>query len=294
MTRDYLPALQALLPRGAAWTRAPSAVLTDLLDALAQEFGRVEDKAAELIEEADPRTTSDMLADWERVVGLPDDCSAPTTIAGRMAALLAKLTGRGGQHEAFYVALSADAGYTVTIERNPYQPFTSGSAVGDALTNDEWQFVFRVVTESGDEDTLLECVIRANAQGHTYVEFNYGGGLVEITSTVTTTDATITEIASIPMEDEDVTRVEAIVTARERSGGDRSLYRIEGLFYREGASAAQQGSTAAVITAIESDATYDATFAVDGANISIRVTGKAATTIDWKAHYNYMILQSEA
>lgn len=292
MTSNYLPALQALLPHGMCWTRDPGAVLTKLLDALAQEFGRVEDRAVELIEEADPRTTDELLEDWERTAGLPDTCHAPSTTEGRVLALVAKLTGRGGQHEGHYEDLADDVGYDVTIDRDPYSPFVPGSGVGDSLTQDTWQAAWRVITESGDEDQLLECVFRANAQAHTWVEFDYGGGVVDGYEVLTTVDGSYHTGVTISLVDGDVLGVEAWIVARERTGSERALYHIECLAYHEGVSTVQGLQTHALI---ESDAAYAAQFSDSTPNdIKIRVLGKAATTVDWKIRYRYILLQSAA
>lgn len=64
---DYRTALQALLPRGAAWTRSPEAVLMRVLAACAEEPERVDERADDLLDEADPRATLELLSDWERV-----------------------------------------------------------------------------------------------------------------------------------------------------------------------------------------------------------------------------------
>ena len=71
---QYRQALQSLLPPGPAFTREPNALLTKLLDALAQELYRADLRAAQLIDEAFPDTTTELLPDWERVAGLPDAC----------------------------------------------------------------------------------------------------------------------------------------------------------------------------------------------------------------------------
>lgn len=70
----YLAQLQALLPPGSAWPRAANATLTKLLGALAEELARLDARALALIDEADGRSTLELLSDWERVCGLPDPC----------------------------------------------------------------------------------------------------------------------------------------------------------------------------------------------------------------------------
>lgn len=131
---DYLRQLQALLPPGRAWPRTNDATLTKLLRAMAKELARVDQRVADLIDESDPRTTREMLADWERVCGLPDTCSASvaTTLQERRAAVEAKLTARGGQSKAYYTALAAKLGYAIEIDN--FRPFICGiSRCGQVL-----------------------------------------------------------------------------------------------------------------------------------------------------------------
>lgn len=132
----YLTQLQALLPPGAAWPRDAAATLTRLLAALAEELARVDARADDAVNESDPRSTLELLADWERVCGLPDACSAElaTTLQERRAAVVAKLTGLGGTSKAYFLALATAMGYTVEIDE--FRPFIPGlSRCGDRLNS---------------------------------------------------------------------------------------------------------------------------------------------------------------
>jgi uncharacterized protein YmfQ (DUF2313 family) len=113
MTADhYREQLQALLPRGAAWPREPGAVLTNVLDAVAQECARVDVRVDNLLDEADPRTTYELLEDFERVYGLPESCvTGSLTIDQRRAALVSKITGIGGQSPAYILSVLQRLGY---------------------------------------------------------------------------------------------------------------------------------------------------------------------------------------
>lgn len=113
MTADhYREQLQALLPRGAAWPRDPGAVLTNVLDGIAQEFARVDLRVDNLLEEIDPRTTYELLDDWERVHGLPDPCVTDTlTTDQRRANLVTKMTGLGGQSPVYFMQLMERLGF---------------------------------------------------------------------------------------------------------------------------------------------------------------------------------------
>jgi len=189
---DYLANLQALLPQGFAWPRAQDAALTRLLLAWADELARLDNRAVDLIEEADPRTTGELFGDWERLAGLPDACvlayGVTQTAAQRRDALLAKLTARGGQSAAYYIALAARLGYTITISE--HKTYTVRSKVNDPLNDLPWRFVFTVhaplntvrrftvksaVNEplAGWGNELLECVISRLKPAHTHVLFAY-------------------------------------------------------------------------------------------------------------------------
>ena len=78
-----------------------------------------------LLVETDPRYTADMLPDWERNFGLPDPCVPITlSIPERRVALVNRMTTEGGQSVAFFTALAATLGYTVTIKE--FRPFQFG------------------------------------------------------------------------------------------------------------------------------------------------------------------------
>lgn len=187
---EYLSQLQALLPQGPAWPREPDALLTRLLDGFAEEFARVDARADQLIDEADPRTTYELLADWERVAGLPGECvaSLAQTVEQRRAALVAKLVERGGQSRAYFIALAAKLGYTVTITE--FDEWTFDSDVDAPLTGTDWRFAFQVNaplntvgewTFDSDVDApfawwgneLLECAINNDKPAHTVALFAY-------------------------------------------------------------------------------------------------------------------------
>ncbi|MFN7306541.1 MAG: putative phage tail protein [Acetobacteraceae bacterium] len=70
----YLSQLIGLLPPGDALAREPGSVLERLLSVPAAELARVDGRVEALLLESDPARTAEMLADWERALGLPDIC----------------------------------------------------------------------------------------------------------------------------------------------------------------------------------------------------------------------------
>lgn len=81
--------MKALLPPGKLW-RMVASTLADFLLACAQELARVDARADALIEEADPRTTTELLPDFELDLGL----IASGTLADRRARVIALLLRR--------------------------------------------------------------------------------------------------------------------------------------------------------------------------------------------------------
>lgn len=189
---DYLRQLQALLPPGPAWTKDDDATLTRLLGALAAELSRIDGRAQQLVEEADPRTVAELFADWERVAGLPDACAqsfgGDQTMAQRRAALVGRLTTLGGQSPAYFVGLAASLGYAITITE--FRAHCVNDDVECPLYDTAWNFAWQVnaalntVTDITVDNTvedpiaawgnaLLECVIKRLKPAQTTVLFSY-------------------------------------------------------------------------------------------------------------------------
>lgn len=192
--QTYQRLLKRLLPKGWVWDFSPDSKLSNLISGLAAELARVDDAASNLLVESDPRTTFDLLTDWERVVGLPDACTglAPT-ISERRFQIVAKLIRGGTQNKQFFVDLAASLGYTITVDDiEEHDQFRVGiNRVGDRLSNGSWVYAisitvpkntirpFRVGFNSAGErlvefgDDVLECVINDNKPAHAVVIFKY-------------------------------------------------------------------------------------------------------------------------
>lgn len=188
----YTAQTLALLPPGDAWLAPPGSLMAALMEAYATVPARVHQRSADLLEELDPRTTAEMLADWEREVGLPDPCvGAGGSLVERRAALVARLTLLGGQSITFLTGLAAALGYQIEIEE--HRPWRVGeSSVAEPLNGPGWAYRITVhapettitsewtVGQSSVADPLrtwgnvrLECVIRRAAPAHVVVRFAY-------------------------------------------------------------------------------------------------------------------------
>jgi len=190
---DYVDQMMALLPSGAAWSRDRSSGLGDLFTGWAGEMARLDARVADLFEEADPHTTVEMIDDWERVLGLPDPCTAAaTSLSARQAVAVRKLAFQAGQTRAFYIALAASIGFDIEIHEFDPDVDDFEPSLTALIGGGEWRFVWRVhvltetdftlfragVSRAGDRLAEggaidLECIIQAARPAHTRVIFTY-------------------------------------------------------------------------------------------------------------------------
>lgn len=124
-----------------------------------------------LLAEADPRTTSVLFTDWERIYGLE---AGSQTDAQRRASLLAAILAGGGQSRAFYVQLAAALGYTANIIE--YRPHTVLDDVEFPLYGGHWRHIWRVRAHANAGAATLaafEALINKIKPAHTLVQFEY-------------------------------------------------------------------------------------------------------------------------
>jgi uncharacterized protein YmfQ (DUF2313 family) len=203
---DYAYAFQTLMPRGQAWPREPTSVLRRVCDALAWFWGFVDGRVADLLEiESDPQKTVELLPEWERAFGLPEECfPEATTIGERQRMLVTKMTWQGGQSRAYFIDLMAWLGFRVIITE--WAPFMAGiSRCGDTRPTEdddvhrwyigppEGRFVwtaqvgysglvwFRAGAGQAGVDSHLqfrnplevECLLQRWKPAHTFLRFDY-------------------------------------------------------------------------------------------------------------------------
>lgn len=188
---DYQSALWGLMPRGRVWAREPGSTQDLVLGAFAPAFERSDERAVELLADAFPETTDELLPDWESTLGLPDPCAGPSpTLQQRRAQVGARFTNSGGQSANYFIDYAARLGFEVTITQ--YTPFRAGAqGCGSPLGGADWVHVwsinapetnvtpFRVGQSAAGEplqafgNAVLECELRAIAPAHTILTFLY-------------------------------------------------------------------------------------------------------------------------
>jgi len=204
----YKDLVRNLLPKGRVWVTQEQPTFSALLDALAVEFCRVEERVIDLLRESDVREANELLDRWETLLGLPDECS-PTgqTLDERRDQALQKLTNVGGLSKEFYEFLILQLGFVSTVENrvnftagrgragdplNNYWDihFVAGSKAGEQLDFWGWMFYFNVelpVTSSVHfvagsvagtplvlfSNELIECTIKRLKPAHSAVTFSF-------------------------------------------------------------------------------------------------------------------------
>ena len=189
----YARLLRQLLPPGRLWATAPDSNLERLLDGLGRELERIDGQAQLVPEQLDPARGSWALPDWERVLGLPDECAPPPeTLEARRAAVLGRLLSGGSLSTPFYYDLARSLGYSIAIVEGSASPFRCGeSACGDALGSEAGLFLVEVLIAGGTtrvfrcgesacgdplsdtRDDFLECVLERAAPAHVALHFRY-------------------------------------------------------------------------------------------------------------------------
>jgi uncharacterized protein YmfQ (DUF2313 family) len=191
---QFLDQMLQLPPPGIAVTRRLDSNFAAFMLAFSDSLARLDQRVDDLMNEIDPRTTLELLPEWERFAKLPDPCVGPMpTLALRRAQILARIVQprltRARQSRAAIIALAASLGYTIAIEEP--QPFTCDSSCDDAIMNEPWAFawyvhapaqtIFEFTCDSTCDEPLrywnnqiLECLIRRRAPPDTIVIFAYG------------------------------------------------------------------------------------------------------------------------
>ncbi|APW38958.1 hypothetical protein RD110_18555 [Rhodoferax koreense] len=189
---DYAQQQLGLLPIGPAWPVEGDNASVRIFDPTATALQALHQRAEQLLEEADARTASELLDDWERVVGLPDPClDPPGSTAERRRRVVQRLTYQGGQSAAFFIGFLAALGYAgATVD--VFRPMRANSKCNAAINQGGWRFGWRVNVPAAANkkvmtvrgrcsdplaswgDPGLECLLAIHKPAHTRLFVGYG------------------------------------------------------------------------------------------------------------------------
>ncbi len=164
-------------------------VFQDDIDLEGRELDAVQTSAEQLLKEMHPDTAYYLLDSWERVYKLTPSSDDPLQV--RRDAVIQKMRARGGLSRAYFIALAAVYGWTITIDE--LQPFMCGwNCCGDSLYIEGVRWIWRVnvsgqavysfkagLSAAGERltwwvaDTVLESLFTELKPAHTYVIFHY-------------------------------------------------------------------------------------------------------------------------
>jgi uncharacterized protein YmfQ (DUF2313 family) len=180
--------MQRLLPRGRVWRTDAAATIPQVLLALAPTYTRSTAAARQVLVDANPDTTQNLLREWEESLGLPDPCTPLNpSLEQRAAAVRAKFAARGALNIPYFITLAAALGYVITITE--FRPFSADMPCELPDYDPYWAFVWQVnvpgattfyfsADESAADDPLetidapeLICRIQQDAPAETTVIF---------------------------------------------------------------------------------------------------------------------------
>lgn len=189
---DYTKALISLAPHGLAWNWNPDSTMHSVLKGLAWNYHISDIDSIQLLSGSFPKTATVMLTEWEKTLGLPDDCAIGEmdSLPKRQGAVVSRLISTGGQSKPFFIHLADELGYQITITE--FRTLRAGiSACGDSLYTGDWLYTWRInagdteviaakagISYCGDPlrswgDRYLKCKFNQISPPHTIVQIGY-------------------------------------------------------------------------------------------------------------------------
>lgn len=190
---QYQEQLRSLLPSGPAWEPERVPELERVLRGIAQELARIDARAVDLQNEMDPAGVSELVADWEKVMNLPDPCLGLSPLFDdRRLAVRRRLLAVGSQRASYFVEIARSQGYPNASVSELRTPRMGRARFGDAHFG-TWQAHFMWTLNTGgrlllgrrfgasywgerfgtNPGSALECLIHRSAPAHTRVYINY-------------------------------------------------------------------------------------------------------------------------
>jgi uncharacterized protein YmfQ (DUF2313 family) len=190
---DYLSQLRQLMPPGPAWDPELYPLPEMVAQAAAAEMARVDARAADLLSEMFPGTIRELLSDWERVMGLPDECLGPLSSAGeRVNEVVRRFAEVGRQDRAYFEEIAHRLGYPDAWIEEMRAPRFGAARFGRSRFG-SWDAQFLWILHLGarlpggtrfgiarfgdrfgaNRNDFVECIVRRYAPAHTIVFFDY-------------------------------------------------------------------------------------------------------------------------
>jgi hypothetical protein len=111
---------------------------------------------------------------------------------------------------------------------------------------------------------------------------------------IQTTDATVTTLADIQTRPGKAYFVRANIIALDVPLLQAASYQLSGTFFTTAAGVLAQVSTTTSVSSNETDSNWACIMEPSGTTIRIRVTGEAATLINWRANVDTVVVGLDA
>jgi uncharacterized protein YmfQ (DUF2313 family) len=106
----YSRQIKQLFPQGKLWNFESTSVLSKLILAIAAELARIDARGDDLVDEWDPRTTGELIGEWETMLGLETDS---TDLDIRRLAATGAFIAQGGCTEDYFSQVSSGLGFHI-------------------------------------------------------------------------------------------------------------------------------------------------------------------------------------
>lgn len=107
---------------------------------------------------------------------------------------------------------------------------------------------------------------------------------------ITTTDATVTTLADLQTRPGKAYLVKASVIAIDVPLTQAASYQLNGTFFTNAAGVLVQTSTTTSVSSNETDTNWACILEASGTTIRLRVTGEAATVINWRSNTEIIVV----
>ncbi len=187
----------AIQPSGWALPNAADSMWANFLAPMCAQWSALEAQAEQFGPEIDPRTTVLLLPEWQALMG-PDPCGRDQLLlsqSDQQSLVYQRYTSRGGQSIAYYTALAAKMGVSISVREGTWSRagmMRAGTPVSAPGNQFNWQVALpqtRLVpfrsgaSQAGNPlgaftPNLVQCAIAIAAPAHTNVGFDYVASIV--------------------------------------------------------------------------------------------------------------------
>lgn len=169
---QYAQIFRQLSPRGSVWELAQDRMRQRFWLACADEFARASQRQDDLLREALPLTTVEMIDVWEASWGITP--AAGDTLEERRAAVVSRMLANGNQNASFYELVGDNFGLTVTVEK--YRPSQFGDRFGTPWRSTDWRYAWLFKIEGTGPQSSFERLVAGLVPLHIMIGFQYLGG----------------------------------------------------------------------------------------------------------------------